>query len=127
MYSFREDFGNRRERMIKNIDGYNELEVFFRRAINLSQISLKPSDFIGQSKITLTITQKTDEQIEVKWENYHENGEIKSVTENFSKKFKAEEFIKITIYILRKDNSDFVIKENSANSERIKFTVNFKV
>ena len=127
MYSFRKDFGDRREEAVKKIPGYEELIAFFKRSVNLSEFSQHSSDLIGQSKVILTITQKLDERIKAEWKNRHENGEIITNSEDFSNECEAEYFTKIIIYILRKDNLDFVIRKNSVNSYGSTFMVTFKI
>lgn len=127
MYSFRKDFGDRRERIVKDIPGYKELTGFFERSTNIWEFSQPATDFIGKSDVTLSITQKPGERIKGIWENLFENDITVSNSEEFSDEYNAEDFTKIIIYILRRDNLNFVIRKNSVSSKGSIFIVNFSV
>lgn len=127
MYSFRKDFGDRREEAVKKITGYEELIAFFKRSLNLSEFTQHSTNLIGQSEVTLTITQKSDERINAEWKNRHEDGEIINHSENFSNECEVRYFKSIIIYILRRDNLDFKIVKDSVNSYGSKFIVKFNV
>lgn len=126
MYSFRKDFDDKREKVVKTIPGYEELTGFFERSTNIFHCYQPSTEFIGQSNVTLSITQKPGEKIRGNWENLFEDGATLSNSENFSSSYNAENFAKIIIYILRKDNLDFVIRRNSVSSKGTIFIVNFK-
>lgn len=127
MYSFRKNFEDRREEAVKKITGYEELIAFFQRSLNLSEYSQHSSHFIGQSKIKLIITQKSDERSKAEWKNRHENDEIITNSEDFSNECEVEYFKRIIIYILRRDNLDFKIVRDSVNSYGSTFIVDFIV
>ena len=127
MYSFRKDFDDRREEAVKEIPGYKELTAFFERSSNFSQYAQTPSEFIGQYDVELTLTDKVGERLKANWKGRYENGEVISKTEDFSLECKFEEFTKIIIYILRKDNIDFEVKKNSMTADESTFIVKFKV
>ena len=128
MYSFRKDFGDRREEAVKKIPGYKELIAFFERSTNLSQhAQTTPSEFIGRFDVTLTINKKVNERLKAKWNGSYENGETITRREDFSNDCEFSDFTKIIIYILRKDNLDFKVLKRSENSKESMFIVQFKV
>lgn len=127
MYSFRKDFDDKREEVVKLIPGYEKLTSFFERAINLSLHSKDPRDVIGGRIVSVGLNQEKNEKLKAEWNFQYGNGESIDYTEYFTNDCNVEDLKKIIKYILKRDNLDFKIVLDFVDSKRSGFQVFFYI